>query len=91
MTTRILVTGGCGFIGSAFVRMVLADRPGWEVVNLDKLTYAGRLENLQDIAGDPRYRFVRGDICDPEAVRDAMSGCSLAVNFAAETHVDRSL
>jgi dTDP-glucose 4,6-dehydratase len=89
--TRILVTGGCGFIGSNFVRLVLAERPDWEVVNLDKLTYAGRLENLEDVAGDPRYRFVRGDICDPEAVREAMAGCTLAANFAAETHVDRSL
>ncbi len=89
--TRILVTGGCGFIGSNFVRLVLAERPDWEVVNLDKLTYAGRLENLEDVAGDPRYRFVRGDICDPDAVRETMTGCKLAVNFAAETHVDRSL
>lgn len=91
MGQRVLVTGGCGFIGSNFVRLVLAERPGWEVVNLDKLTYAGRLENLQDVAGDTRYRFVRGDICDPEAVREAMAGCTMAVNFAAETHVDRSL
>jgi dTDP-glucose 4,6-dehydratase len=88
---RILVTGGCGFIGSSFVRLVLAERPDWEVVNIDKLTYAGRLENLQDVEADPRYRFLHGDICDPEAVRDAMAGCTLAVNFAAETHVDRSL
>jgi dTDP-glucose 4,6-dehydratase len=91
MKTRILVTGGCGFIGSAFVRLVLAERPDWEVVNLDKLTYAGRQENLRDVAGDRRYRFVHGDICDAEAVRTAMEGCRLAVNFAAETHVDRSL
>jgi dTDP-glucose 4,6-dehydratase len=89
--TRILITGGCGFIGSNFVRMVLAERPDWQVVNLDKLTYAGRLENLEDVARDPRYRFVRGDICDADAVREAMTGCALAVNFAAETHVDRSL
>lgn len=88
---RILVTGGCGFIGSRFVRLVLAERPDWEIVNLDKLTYAGRLENLRDVEADPRYRFLRGDICDPEAVQDAMAGCTLAVNFAAETHVDRSL
>jgi dTDP-glucose 4,6-dehydratase len=88
---RVLVTGGCGFIGSNFIRMLLAKRPDWEIVNLDRLTYAGRLENLQDVAGDPRYRFVRGDICDPAAVAEAMAGCTLAVNFAAETHVDRSL
>jgi len=91
MTTRILVTGGCGFIGSNFVRMVLAERADWEVVNLDKLTYAGRLENLRGIEGNPRHRFVRGDICDPESVREAMQGCRFTVNFAAETHVDRSL
>ena len=91
MSTRILVTGGCGFIGSNFVRLVLEERPDWVVVNLDKLTYAGRLENLQDVADNPRYRFVRGDICDPDAVSQAMAGCRFAVNFAAETHVDRSL
>ncbi len=91
MSEKILVTGGCGFIGSNFVRTVLEERPGWEVVNLDTLTYAGRLENLADVAEDPRYRFVKGDICDPGAVREAMAGCTMAVNFAAETHVDRSL
>jgi dTDP-glucose 4,6-dehydratase len=91
MKKRILVTGGCGFIGSNFVRFLLRERPEWEVVNLDKLTYAGRLENLQDIAHDPRYRFLQGDICDPAAVREAMASCQLAINFAAETHVDRSL
>ena len=91
MSSRILVTGGCGFIGCNFVRMVLAERPDWEVVNLDKLTYAGRLENLHDVADTARYRFIKGDICDPAAVSEAMAGCSLVVNFAAETHVDRSL
>jgi dTDP-glucose 4,6-dehydratase len=91
MTTRILVTGGCGFIGSNFVRLLLAERPEWEVVNLDKLTYAGRLENLHDVADRPNYRFLKGDICDAGAVATAMAGCRYAVNFAAETHVDRSL
>ena len=88
---RILVTGGCGFIGSNFVRHMLAAHPGLEVVNLDALTYAGRLENLADVADDPRYTFVHGDICDAEVVARAMEGCDTVVNFAAETHVDRSL
>jgi len=88
---RILVTGGCGFIGSNFVRHVLMSHPGVEVVNLDALTYAGRLENLADVADDPRHTFVHGDICDAEVVSRAMEGCDTVVNFAAETHVDRSL
>jgi len=89
---KILVTGGCGFIGSNFIRHVLASRTGAvSVVNLDKLTYAANPANLEDVAGRPEYRFVRGDIADPEAVRGAMEGCTHVVNFAAETHVDRSL
>ncbi len=88
---RLLVTGGCGFIGSNFVHHVLAQHSQLKVVNLDALTYAGRQENLADVEADPRYRFVHGDICDPEAVRSAMEGCDAVVNFAAETHVDRSL
>ena len=88
---RILVTGGCGFIGSNFVRHMLAAHPGLEVVNLDALTYAGRPENVADVADDPRYTFVHGDICDAGVVARAMEGCDAVVNFAAETHVDRSL
>jgi len=88
---RLLVTGGAGFIGSNFIHLVLAKRPDWEVVNLDKLTYAGNLENLRDIEDDPRYRFVRGDICDEAAVAAAAERCEVIVNFAAETHVDRSI
>ncbi|HTO86649.1 MAG TPA: dTDP-glucose 4,6-dehydratase [Thermoanaerobaculia bacterium] len=89
---KILVTGGCGFIGSNFIRRVLTSRGrGVSVVNLDKLTYAANPANLEDVAGRPEYRFVRGDIADPEAVRGAMEGCTHVVNFAAETHVDRSL
>jgi dTDP-glucose 4,6-dehydratase len=88
---KLLVTGGAGFIGSNFIHLVLASRPDWAVVNLDKLTYAGNLENLKDIAGDPRYRFVRGDICDEASVGAAAEGCDAMVNFAAETHVDRSI
>ena len=87
---KILVTGGAGFIGSNFVRHVLGKHSGDTVVNLDKLTYAGNLENLRDVEKDPRYRFVRGDICDGALVRDLMDGVDAVVHFAAETHVDRS-
>jgi dTDP-glucose 4,6-dehydratase len=87
---KILVTGGAGFIGSNFVRHVLARHPADSVVNLDKLTYAGNLENLRDVESNPRYRFVKGDICDGAVVREAMSGMDAVVHFAAETHVDRS-
>jgi dTDP-glucose 4,6-dehydratase len=88
---RVLVTGGAGFIGSCFARTLRSERPDAEIVVLDKLTYAGNLENLRLFDGDPRYRFVKGDIADPEAVNDAMAGCDVVLNFAAETHVDRSL
>ncbi len=88
---RVLVTGGAGFIGTNLVRMMHRERPGWGITVLDKLTYAGRRENLADLEGSGRYRFVHGDICDPSAVRDAMEGCDAVVNLAAETHVDRSI
>jgi dTDP-glucose 4,6-dehydratase len=88
---RLLVTGGAGFIGSNFIRHVLRAHPDDSVVNLDKLTYAGNLQNLVDVARDPRYRFVHGDICDAKLVRDVMRGVDAVVNLAAETHVDRSL
>jgi dTDP-glucose 4,6-dehydratase len=88
---KVLVTGGAGFIGSNFVRLLLADEPGCSVVNFDKLTYAGNLRNLESVAGDPRYQFIKGDICDPRALDSAMSGCSHVVHFAAESHVDRSI
>lgn len=92
---RILVTGGAGFIGSHYVRSVLLD--SWNVgsvqrvIVLDKLTYAGNLENLSPIANDPRYSFVQGDIADPRAVSSVMSEVDVVVNFAAESHVDRSI
>lgn len=87
-----VVTGGLGFIGSAFVRIVLRDRPDVRVTVLDAMTYAANPENLREVAGDPRYRLVRGDICDASAVREAISdGAAAIVNFAAETHVDRSI
>lgn len=88
---RILVTGGAGFIGSNFCRFALREHAGDSVVNFDKLTYAGNLENLAELAEEPRYSFVRGDICDEEAVGEAMGGVGAVVNFAAETHVDRSI
>src|SRR5579862_7578194 len=92
MMSKWLVTGGLGFIGSAFVRMVLAERPDVEIVNLDAMTYAGNPANLKDVEGNPRYRFVHADICDPAAVREAIGdGVEAIVNFAAETHVDRSI
>lgn len=90
---KFLVTGGAGFIGSAFIRQTLTTRGDAEVINLDKLTYAGNLENLASIASDPRYRFVHGDICDRELVRSLMRDVrpDVVVHFAAESHVDRSI
>lgn len=88
---RVLVSGGAGFIGSAFVRRMLQKHADWEIVVFDKLTYAGNLDNLKAVETDSRYSFVRGDICDREAVEAAASGVDAIVNFAAETHVDRSI
>ena len=89
--TRILVTGGAGFIGCNFARHVAQARPDWQIVVLDKLTYAGRRENLADLEGRPGFTFVQGDIADKDAVASVLPGCAYVVNFAAETHVDRSL
>ncbi|HAZ30708.1 TPA: dTDP-glucose 4,6-dehydratase, partial [Candidatus Acetothermia bacterium] len=90
---KLLVTGGCGFIGSNFIRYVLREHPEWRAVNLDKLTYAGNLKNLEDIAGEPRYKFVKGDIADRALVDRLFSEerFDAVVNFAAESHVDRSI
>jgi dTDP-glucose 4,6-dehydratase len=88
---RLLVAGGAGFIGSNFIRHVMRERPEVEVVNFDALTYAGNLENLADVADDERYSFVRGSVADAAAVVEAMRGCDAVVNFAAESHVDRSI
>lgn len=89
---RLLVTGGCGFIGSNFIRLILEEHPEDEVLNLDKLTYAGNPENLRDVEGGSRHLFEKGDICEADDVSRAFSwGPDAVVNFAAETHVDRSI
>lgn len=89
---KLLVTGGAGFIGANFVQHVLGADPEVEVVNFDALTYAGNLENLRGVEDDPRYRFVRGDVCDPSAVAEALDdSVDAVVHFAAESHVDRSV
>jgi len=91
---KLLVTGGAGFIGSNFIRSILDRYPGDRIVNFDKLTYAGNLDNLREVEKDPRYHFIKGDICDPRAVEKAVSSADnfdAIVNFAAETHVDRSI
>jgi dTDP-glucose 4,6-dehydratase len=88
---EVLVTGGAGFIGSNFVHYALETHPDWHVTTLDKLTYAGRLENLQDVLDDPRHSFVRGDIADAAVAGGLVERADLVVHFAAETHVDRSI
>jgi dTDP-glucose 4,6-dehydratase len=89
---RLVVTGGLGFIGSNFIRLVLAERAGWSVTNLDLVTYAGNPASLVDLEGHPGYRFVRGDIAErSDVARACEGGVDAIVNFAAETHVDRSI
>lgn len=88
---RLLITGGAGFIGSNFIRHMLAKHDDFYITNLDKLTYCGNPENLKDLAGNKNYRFVKGDIADPKKVDNLVKGCDVVVNFAAETHVDRSI
>lgn len=88
---KILVTGGAGFIGSNFILYWLKNHPDDELVNLDKLTYAGNLENLKSVEGNNNYKFVYGDICDTKIVDQAMQGADIVVHFAAESHVDRSI
>ena len=88
---KIFVTGGAGFIGSNFIRHVLGLDRRYSLINFDKLTYAGNLANLDSVADNPNYSFVKGDICDPIAVEAAMAGCQTVVHFAAESHVDRSI
>jgi dTDP-glucose 4,6-dehydratase len=88
---NVLVTGGAGFIGSNFVRYAIATHPDWQVTTLDKLTYAGRLENLQGVIDHPRHTFVKGDIADSTVAAPLVKRSEIVVHFAAETHVDRSL
>ena len=89
---RYLVTGGLGFIGSAFIRLLAAERPEIEIVNLDAMTYAANPANIEQLPAGARYRFVKGDITDPSAVAEGIGdGVDAIVNFAAETHVDRSI
>src|SRR3972149_5955064 len=97
---KILVTGGAGFIGSNFVRYILREHPGYKVVNLDKLTYAGNLENLKGVEGNPDYTFVQGDTLDAKLITSLLEGphpapsrqpLTAIINFAAESHVDRSI
>ena len=88
---KLLVTGGCGFIGSNFIRLMLKKYPAYKIVNLDKLTYCGNTDNLRDIESDKRYAFIKGDICDKKIVEKLIKDCDSVVNFAAESHVDRSI
>jgi dTDP-glucose 4,6-dehydratase len=93
LNVNVLVTGGAGFIGSNLVRLLLAERPAWRIVNLDKLTYAGNAENLAGLEENPRHRFVRGDVCDGPLVADLVRAerIEAVVHLAAESHVDRSI
>ena len=90
-TKTILITGGCGFIGSNFIRYFLSKHKDYRVINLDKLTYAGRRKSLKDLAKNPRYRFVQGDICNKKLVQSLVKKVDEIIHFAAESHVDRSI
>ena len=89
--TTLLVTGGAGFIGSCFVRHELNKHPDYKIINLDALTYCGNIENLKDIDDNPNYKFVHGNICDRDLVRDLVREADCVINFAAESHVDNSI
>ncbi|MDO8886355.1 dTDP-glucose 4,6-dehydratase [Candidatus Oleimmundimicrobium sp.] len=90
-TGRLLITGGAGFIGSNFIRYMLKVHPEYRIINLDKLTYAGNLDNLKDIEGNPNYKFMKGDVCDSSLISNLVKKADVVVNFAAESHVDRSI
>ncbi len=91
MAMKILVTGGAGFIGSNFIKVLMRAHPGYIIVNLDKLTYCGNLENLNNIEKNPDYSFIKGDICDESLVNSIMKGIDIVFHFAAESHVDNSI
>jgi dTDP-glucose 4,6-dehydratase len=88
---RLFITGGAGFIGSNFIRHILKHYPDYKVINFDKLTYAGNLDNLREVAENPKYSFIHGDICERKEVDEAIHGADVVINFAAESHVDRSI
>lgn len=88
---KLLVTGGAGFMGSNFIRHILSSYPDYQIINLDKLTYSANLDNLKDVVKNTRYRFVKGDICDQKLVDETLQDVDAIVNYAAETHVDRSI
>ncbi|MDD5645452.1 MAG: GDP-mannose 4,6-dehydratase, partial [bacterium] len=88
---KYFITGGAGFIGSNFIRYLAMREPEAEIINYDKLTYAGNPDNLSDLENNGRYVFVKGDIADAETVDKHIRGCDILINFAAETHVDRSI
>ena len=88
---KVLVTGGAGFIGSNFIQFILKKHPDWNVINFDKLTYCGNLENLKDVENNPKYSFVKGDICDETAVEKVIKNTDMVFHFAAESHVDNSI
>ncbi len=91
MMKKVLVTGGAGFVGCNLIRYILRERPDWEIINIDLLTYAGNLQSLADLEKHPRYRFIRGDVADVEVVDKAMQDCWGVLHLAAESHVDRSI
>ncbi len=91
MSKHVLVTGGAGFIGSNFVRVLLRERPDWRITNLDALTYSGNLDNLADVGGSSNYTFAHGDICDGALVHELMRDVDYVAHLAAESHVDRSI
>lgn len=88
---KLLVTGGAGFMGSNFIRYILEKYPDYTIINIDKLTYAGNLANLKEVENNPRYKFVKGDIADQKLVSSLISEVDVVVNYAAETHVDKSI